>query len=183
LEPERGRGVRDQTIQGGLVEPLAIDPRDERGEFAIVQKQAQLLLLRDSGQLGSGKGCVHEHSVSAEDRAGDHRFEEAGVVAAEQAYLVAFPNTSGRCQTRRELLSATQQEAVAHRPAMLVDHGSFVGVTRLGCAQLGGEGEAVAAERSELIDYSFRAARVQQAAARKRLNDEQQVHGSDITSR
>ena len=117
------------------------------------------------------------------------RIEQATIASRKPAWLrqsrpirspSRIPLVAARA--RRELLGATQQEAVAHRPAVLVDHGGLVGVARLRGAQLGGEGEAVPAEGLELVEDSIRAARVQQAAARKRLADEQQVHGRDITS-
>ena len=107
---------------------------DQLLELVVVDQRLRLLALGDVGELRAREGRVEEQHVGAELRARHHRLDEAAVVAAHQAHVVALADPVGG-EPVRERVGALVDLAEGQR-AELVDQRDLVAVA------LGGGGVA-----------------------------------------
>ncbi len=87
---------RFERVVAGLVRPGAeaaarriFDPLQRVGVLVVVDEQVRPLAGRDLADLGTGEGGVEEHDARAALGGGEHRLEEAAVVAREDRHALA----------------------------------------------------------------------------------------------
>ena len=137
--------------RGGVVVLLPVDDHralvealgQQRDELLVDEEQVDLLLLHHRAGLGRGGAGVEQDDVGAEATVGAQGHEEAAVVAAQHADLVALAD-AGTVQGLGQLVRLVVEFAVGDR-AGVVDDGGVVRI--LGCAEGqqagGGEGPLV----------------------------------------